>query len=381
MPLRGKPIDSITMADLESLVIDQVIESKQIEYKQTLPGRGDPEGKEFLKDVSSFANAAGGDLIFGIREEDGTPSEICGLHVQNIDDEKLRIENMIRDGIEPRIPGISIREITEQGKIVIIVRIPRSWALPHVVKYKGHWRFYSRNSSGAYPLDVSELRASFLLSESMGERIRRFRSERLSMIVSGEGTLAMSDSPKLVLHVIPISVVDPATRFDLSSAIALSERAPQIDRESHTWRYNFDGFVTYAPKGGSYVQIFHNGSIEAVNTSLFANPPYIPSTKFEQVLVKAVEMYVALIKELGVQPPIFIMLSLLGVKSFVVTGSQRTYGEVIERNDLVISEVTMNSFESHVAEILKPSFDAVWNAGGWPGSENYDREGKWQFGK
>ena len=81
-----------------------------------------------VKDVSSFANAAGGDLIFGLRQEDGIPREICGIEVQNIDDEKLRIENMLRDGIEPRIPGISIREITESDKEILIVRIPKSWA-------------------------------------------------------------------------------------------------------------------------------------------------------------------------------------------------------------------------------------------------------------
>ena len=162
-----------------------------------------------VKDVSSFANAAGGDLIFGLRQEDGIPREICGIEVQNIDDEKLRIENMLRDGIEPRIPGISIREITESDKEILIVRIPKSWALPHVVKYKGHWRFYSRNSAGAYPLDVPELRAAFLVSDSIGERIQKFRSVRLGKMIADEMPMSMPNSPKVVLHLVPFNAAAP----------------------------------------------------------------------------------------------------------------------------------------------------------------------------
>jgi hypothetical protein len=29
------------------------------------------------------------------------------------------------------------------------------WVVPHVVSYKRHWRYYSRNSSGKYPLDIA----------------------------------------------------------------------------------------------------------------------------------------------------------------------------------------------------------------------------------
>jgi len=28
-------------------------------------------------------------------------------------------------------------------------------------------------------------------------------------------------------------------------------------------------------------------------------------------------------------------------------------------------------------QLLKPLFDAVWNAAGWPGSQNYDQNGQW----
>jgi hypothetical protein len=57
------PIERIDAALLDSLVRDGVEERRRLEYKRALPGGTDDEKKEFLADTSSFANAAGGDLI------------------------------------------------------------------------------------------------------------------------------------------------------------------------------------------------------------------------------------------------------------------------------------------------------------------------------
>ena len=61
----NKPLDQIEERDLQELLAGQVSEHKTLEYKLALPGNSDSERKEFLADVSSFANAAGGDLIYG----------------------------------------------------------------------------------------------------------------------------------------------------------------------------------------------------------------------------------------------------------------------------------------------------------------------------
>ncbi len=76
MSLYNKEIESISEQDLQSLVEDEVPENKNMEYKMSLPGNSDGEKKEFLADVSSFANASGGDIYYGIKEEDGLPKEI-----------------------------------------------------------------------------------------------------------------------------------------------------------------------------------------------------------------------------------------------------------------------------------------------------------------
>ena len=83
--LFNKPLAEIEESDLQVLIDDQVAERKTIEYKQALPGGTDTDKKEFLADVSSFANAAGGNLLFGIEEQAGTPKTLTGIQLVDVD--------------------------------------------------------------------------------------------------------------------------------------------------------------------------------------------------------------------------------------------------------------------------------------------------------
>jgi predicted HTH transcriptional regulator len=71
--LRSVPVETVTRDHLRSLVDDGVAELRSIEYKQELPGNSDQDKRKFLSDVSSFANANGGDLVYGISEAIGIP--------------------------------------------------------------------------------------------------------------------------------------------------------------------------------------------------------------------------------------------------------------------------------------------------------------------
>src|SRR4051812_24321584 len=100
---------SITLADIERLVTDCVHEGKTIEYKQEFYALNAPEPgrtkqhEEILKDISSFANTLGGDLIIGIRAEKGIPKEVCGFPEPDPDRLKLRISQLAENWLEPRI--------------------------------------------------------------------------------------------------------------------------------------------------------------------------------------------------------------------------------------------------------------------------------------
>src|ERR1019366_9793244 len=105
--------DDITPDDIVRLVTDKVSERKTLEYKKTLNVGNTDDKAEFLADVSSFANASGGDILFGITDEKGEdgkatgiPGEIVGLKISNDGPARNRIEQLIQTGLQPRLPEI-----------------------------------------------------------------------------------------------------------------------------------------------------------------------------------------------------------------------------------------------------------------------------------
>lgn len=52
-------------------------------------------------------------------------------------------------------------------------------------------------------------------------------------------------------------------------------------------------------------------------------------------------------------------------------------GYPIDAETVILPETTVESFTTPAQEILKPMFDLVWNACGFPGSANFDAEGVW----
>ena len=298
----NKPLDAIKEEDLRNLVNEKVFECKILEYKKTLPNFGIPNNKkEFLADVSSFANASGGDLIYGIEEDKGIPVEAYGLEIPDKDIDKLKrqIEGIIRLNIGPRIPGVSIQPIKlENGRYIIIIRIPKSWASPHMVtlELRDHERFFSRTSSGKYPLDVSELRTAFVLSETIAERIKNFRNDRISNILSGETPVPLDDNPKIILHVIPFTAFDISKTLPTSSLTEISRKIhPIFNITAYHHRYNLDGYLAYRdePSDG-YLQLFRNGIIEVVGPAASKEEKLIPAIGYGAQIHDSLPIYIFL---------------------------------------------------------------------------------------
>jgi hypothetical protein len=392
MALDSGPLDAITEDSLAALIMDEVVESRRLEFKQSVGG-GDEARREFLADVSSLANAAGGDMFVGIAETDGVATSLVGIDSGAVDAEIQRLENMLRDGIDPRIAGIAFRSIAIDGgkRAVLVIRVPRSWAAPHMVTFKGLSRFYSRNSSGKYQLDVAELRAAFVASESARSAVRSFRVERLARIVEGETPVPLLEAPKVVLHVIPLTVAEPGTSVDLTPLHNGRHHAFRPIRPTArgwNWRVNFDGVVCYEPGANdeppwSYVQVFRSGAFEAVDPFLLRARPQnehqIPSTALERELISGLTQAIALVRDLGVTVPVVSAVSLLGVRGFTMAMDPRrfTSGETIDRDDLIVPEALIEDLERPAVELMRPQLDAIWNAAGYPQSPNFNEAGEW----
>jgi hypothetical protein len=388
-----KSFDDLSEGDLVSLVNDEISEKRTIEYKRELPSNADESKKEFVADISSFANAAGGHLVFGIPEENGLPTAVVGVPCENPDQVVLRLENLIRDGLEPRIQGVLAKGIRlSSGQYAFVFRIPRSWSKPHAVNYRGHWRFYSRNSAGKYPLDVSELRSAFVQAGALGEQIRLFRDGRLGSIIADQLPARIIPGARVILHVVPYAAFEPAAAFPFEEIANNPLLLAPIDGPVTDYRYNFDGFITTtgneAGLSRGYVQVFRNGIIEAVDGTLLRDRPdgpIIPSSIFEKELIQAVRCYLEAQKRMTVPMPNSVMLSLVGVSGYVMAVAQRLHSSAedqhpIDRDTLAIPEIVLESFPTSIEGAMKPAFDAVWNATGWASSLGYNDKGEWGKG-
>lgn len=358
----------------------------RIEYKRDLPGSADGDKKEFLADASSFANTAGGDLIFGLDEAEGVPTRIVGVRSGDLDLELGRMDSILASGLSPRIRYAQRVLICANGEKVVILRIERSWSGPHRVIFKGDDRFYGRNSVGKYPLDVNELRAAFTLSSNAIERARAFRVDRTIALSNGQSVVALAPGPKIVIHCIPVEALLGQAQYDLMPFYNNPGLFPPMGTSSWDRRLNFNGLLLFNSRSTSrsYTQLYRNGIIEAVRAGLlggeYEGERTIPSIAFEKEVIEYVPRCLYALQKIGVNTPIAVALTLTNTRDLrMVTrgGPFVEVGEPVHEDTLMLPEAIVQDFSIPAPQILKSALDLVWNACGYAYSLNFDGEGNW----
>jgi hypothetical protein len=397
MSLQHLKLDAISESDLTRLVNDGVSETKTLEYKKALTYVTDDDKRELLSDITALANADGGDIIFGLEANRGIAMGLPGLRNFVSDDAIGKIENLMRDSLQPRIVGIRFQPLLlSVGTHALIIRVPRSFAAPHMVRHKGVTRFCGRNTNGKYDLDIHELRSAFLANETYAERLRSFRLDRINKLISGESPVKLKGDRLTVLHLLPITSVANQLRLTPTEfRFACAKNVRPIGAHGWGTHVNFEGVSVAAPSGDgsyhSYVQLWRTGFLEATESSLFEMHLHllfpdqqahrIPSTAWEGALIQALPGYMDAMAVLQIPPPFVLSLSLLNVRNLTMAFNPRYIGNparAIDRDHLICDEALIESLDLEPAKLLRPFFDQVWNACGWPGSLNYDENGNWR---
>jgi hypothetical protein len=386
--------EDITADDILRLVTDRIAERKTLEYKAALALANIDEKAQFLSNVSSFANASGGDILFGITDEreggnaTGVPGEIVGLVLDNAAAECNRIEQLIRDGIQPRLPLLLVKaiEIPERGH-VLLIRVGKSWLAPHMVSYGNRTRFFSRNSStGKVQLDVQQIGAAFAQQRGIGERLRDWKADRISKAISGNGPVQLVGT-RLLYHFIPAAAVTED-----------SQPFPRIF-DTDTWgnhrllmsslvewkRYNADGLLFVSRRctgnGQSYLQVFKNGALEYCDSCLF-NPSgqeVIASALFEGKIVRTFSRALNLLSQLEVPDPVYVTLTLIGVNGRTMAIPRGWEpSPAFDRDVVICPDVLIRSGveDEPFSETLLPIVNTVWQAAGIEQSP-YIMNGHW----
>lgn len=391
MPLTKINFDDIVEADLNDEIEAGAPEGAQRDYKRDAYGRADADVKEFLKDVTSFANTAGGHLIIGIDEDAGIPNAKTPLPALDADTELQRLESLIASGIEPRIFGVRMKAVQiATGGVVIVIRVPQSWRPPHRVSARGSNKFYGRNSAGAFELNVEDLRMLFSVGSEATDRARAFRDDRLTKIAAGRGIAPLvEDCGRLIVHLIPASAFRLPGAVDIASAQTAGEQLrPLGDGLGYSPSINFEGFANlHQSQNGcrAYTQIFRNGVIEAVRVRAYAVPEgddrILPSLLIEQTLIERIPAYLRAMNALGIAPPIIALISLQAIAGARLGVGENYLNEVprISGPDLLLPDVMIENYgtDAEFHRAIKPAIDSLWNTAGILRSPHFSATGEW----
>jgi len=391
MALNDIILDKITEQDLQRLKDAGTLESLYIDYKRQTYGGSEAEHVEFLADVSSFANTVGGDLVIGMAEAKGVPTAIVPF-TGNVDEERRRLEEIARTGLEPRIRNLRVQTVPlTAGGHVIIVRVPRSFLPPHRVTYRGRHRFWARASSGKYEPNVEELRRLFTEAPRLTERVQSFRMDRIAKITAGETPIPLSSSGKIVLHVVPFPAFSDGRLIDIMSAVAAGTHVPlPLDGISNGNRHgvNLEGFVNYTDNVpgavSGYAQLFRSGAVEGVSELSRResdNVSYFWGAALANKVVAALRQYIRVLKSYDAGIPIYAGLSLCGADQwcFRYSPAGMGYNDVgpIHRNAVILPDIMIDTDFVDVTSVTRLTFDMLWNAFGFQRCDLYDDQGQW----
>ena len=382
MALLHIPLRQIDEACLEALITSGAAESRTIDYKRTTYGNAHTDYSEFLADASSFANTSGGDLVLGIDAINGIPTAVTPLTVQ-MDPEKLRLEQIARGGLQPRIANIEFHPVPLQaGGNVLIIRIPRSYNPPHRVIRQGSNRFWARSAAGKYEPDVNELRALFHAGPQLADRIRNFRLDRIAKIAAKQAPVQLMNQGSLILHMIPLSA------FDVNPGLSLGqiERSfgafvPIGSTTANGARINFEGVLKtsnadpQATEHRAYLQLYRNGIVETVHSTLIARSSGKPIIfNLDDLLIRETMRILKDLPAIGVEPPYALLVSLVGVAGAQFNFSRGQdfqwsddFSDSLDRDQYHFDEVIFETIPAdgpECAKIIRPMLDQMANVAG-----------------
>ena len=392
-----RPFLDIAARDIENLVLNSVAEGRTLDYKESLSIADNDQKKEFLRDVSAFANSIGGDLIYGVVEgrdasnkPTGLPSRICGIGTPNFDNLKLQLDQLIRSGIEPRIPSVQMREIVCTGGTVLVIRVGDSWARPHRVSLASKPQFHMRSNAGNVPFDYFELRDAFLRTADFGKRLKAFRDEQLAKIVSGDLLLPLARKHYICMHFLPAESFRQARVVDLSHFHEGRKRIPTMTRLDGYHRPNLDGLLQVQTGAEmdrtayGYTQLFHNGSVELVDAFSIreANGEHAQTISLrdsESAIGKAMKETFSYLGEQGLESDVYLLISVLNVGGLKLYSNDRfgySIPKRVDRNHLMFPEIRCELDKGYHC-YFKMACDLFWQAFGAPASPSFDDNGVW----
>ncbi len=375
-----RQFEQITLSDLEALIASLRSEGGDLEFKSTSVGPSEEHRREFLADVSSLANANGGDLIFGLAESEGFAADLSLLSLANADAEILRLEAMIRDGLAPRLAVRTkwISTLDDRTRGAIVMRIPASLASPHRIVFRNSGRFFTRDSRGKHEMNLDELRDAFRTAELLPSVLRSHHDKLLVDVQSGF-PMTMLGGPIAALTVLPVGLHRERHHFDIDyNSAVLTDGA---GRDLH-FVQTLEGLLNYNPLGSGIIQSYSLTHRAGYSDTAFVcggtdqrGRETIDTESLEKSILRLTSRTISVFATLGVAGPWAVFLSFKRVLGYSLYFDVRRGGSSTRmslRPEFSIPELIIEEAND---ESLEPLLRSIWFAFG------EERTKDFRFGK
>jgi Schlafen, AlbA_2 len=215
MYLNSSDIRDLDEEHLKKFLEKKIPEGHHLDYKRDLSGGigGNEAKREFLKDITAFANANGGDLVIGVdepRESVDIETQIRGI--ESCDKLAAILERLARDSVDPPISGLIVKPVARSsGKGVIVVHIPPSNTRPYRVNHSGYVNFFMRHSESVFSMNTHDIREAVIASASAEAKAREYLKEAERDVEQYES----KGRPYLLLQAMPL--IPPENPWDVMS--------------------------------------------------------------------------------------------------------------------------------------------------------------------
>ncbi len=372
-------------SDVEALVANGATETKFLDFKRGAPLTTEAKNEdkaEFVRDVSAFANADGGVIIYGVDEDKKTQTFTCNpFELADPDKEVLRLQQILNTGARPRIHGLDIRalKIESINRFFIRININPSLSAPHMVAFDRS--FYIRTSAGKQPMEVEGLKSAFLATGQFSERAELWRTRRIEQIY------VTVREPVLFIHCIPLGF-GPGLNLSLADVgkRALPFMVPfgRSMAMNLVSTYALEGFEVLGARsseqGPDVVRFLREGPIESVFL-LDDKEHYAQALELE--LMKSISNYLKAFQAIDLSPPVAIAVSI--ISNDYLHLKTRDIGLFNlrplkpGRNFFPLLFADEWTSDDAVPSLCRPLCDAIWNALGQPLSPSYDSNGLWRY--
>lgn len=379
MVLRKPPMEW-DKDDLQSLIDNKVEESLYVEYKRQLNLDKPRDRKEIAKDVSAFANASGGIIIYGIEEEGTDDSPPIPTSLNPINEPELeKLEDILLSSTAPRME-FTIHPIRVDGGYCVVLEIPPSYSGPHMVTLGADNRYYKRRNYQAFPMSEEEIRTAYLRAAQSLSTIReRYIRIRLTPPDDGRCWTQILAVP-LYEHDL---LINPST-FDTALFDKPIDGAfnPTIIYRGRP-RPGPYGLELFGPNRKEYnyaLRLTESGHLETVMAYGFPGDPerYLPSLQILHELHDVLLLFGRIYQAVGYFGPTQIYYRLFGI-----TDSRLTVPpSFLFRPGPIQEQEWERTFSTNVwtmiqspLEITRYFMNLVWNAYGYSRCFLFDKDG------